>query len=81
MTKDKRKLRAQVKSRFYYLFWGAATVSVFAGQLYVGSGYRQMSRSFNRIMDAIVVELVPQRHPMMAPPDHQFDDPIQYIND
>ena len=82
MTKDKRKLRAQVKSRFYYLFWGAATVSVFAGQLYVGSGYRQMSRSFNRIMDAIVVELVPQtgRHPMMAPQDH-IDDPIQYIND
>ena len=57
MNKDKRKLRAQVKSRFYYLFWGAATVSVFAGQLYVGSGYRQMSRSFNRIMDAIVVEV------------------------
>jgi len=57
MTKDTRKIRAQVKSRFYYLFWGAATVSVFAGQLYVGSGYRQMSRSFNRIMDAIVVEI------------------------
>ena len=57
MNKDRRKLRAQVKSRFYYLFWGAATVSVFAGQLYVGSGYRQMSRSFNRIMDAIVVEI------------------------
>ena len=53
----KDKLRAQVKSRFYYLFWGAATVSVFAGQLYVGSGYRQMSSSFNRIMDAIVVEV------------------------
>ena len=82
MTKDKRKLRAQVKSRFYYLFWGAATVSVFAGQLYVGSGYRQMSRSFNRIMDAIVVELVPPRprHPMMAPQD-PIEDPIQYIND
>ena len=81
MTKDKRKLRAQVKSRFYYLFWGAATVSVFAGQLYVGSGYRQMSRSFNRIMDAIVVELVPPRHPMMIHQKHQFEDPIQYIND
>ena len=80
MNKKKEKLRAQVKSRFYYLFWGAATVSVFAGQLYVGSGYRQMSRSFNRIMDAIVVELVPPRHPMMTP-DHQFEDPIQYIND
>ena len=53
----KEKQRNQVKSKFYYLFWGLATVSVFAGQLYVGSGYRQMSRSFNRIMDAIVVEV------------------------
>tara|TARA_B100000131_G_C18097891_1_gene604781 strand:- start:436 stop:669 length:234 start_codon:yes stop_codon:yes gene_type:complete len=53
----KEKLRHQVKSRFYYLFWGAATVSVFVGQLYVGSGYRQMSRSFNRIMDAIIVQI------------------------
>ena len=75
-----KKERHQVKSRWYYIFWGAATVSVFAGQLYVGSGYRQMSRSFNRIMDAIVVELVPPRHPMMTP-EHQFEDPIQYIND
>ena len=51
------KQRAQVKSKFYYIFWGLATVSVFAGQMYVGSGYRQMSESFNRIMDAIVVEI------------------------
>ena len=75
-----KKERHQVKSRWYYIFWGAATVSVFAGQLYVGSGYRQMSRSFNRIMDAFVVELVPPRHPMMTPRDH-IEDPIQYIND
>ena len=53
----KEKQRNQVKSKFYYIFWGLATVSVFAGQMYVGSGYRQMSRSFNRIMDAIVVEV------------------------
>ena len=53
----KEKQRAQVKSRFYYIFWGVATASVVLGQLYVGSGYRQMSRSFNRIMDAIVVEI------------------------
>ena len=53
----KEKQRAQVKSKWYYIFWGAATVSVFAGQMYVGAGYRQMSRSFNRIMDAIVVEI------------------------
>ena len=55
ITKEKQK--AQVKSKFYYIFWGLATASVFAGQLYVGSGYRQMSRSFNRIMDTIVLEL------------------------
>ena len=55
--KKRDKIRAQIKSRFYYLFWGAATLSVFVGQLYVGSGYRQMSQSFNRIMDAIVVEI------------------------
>ena len=57
MTKSSKKKRHQVKSRWYYIFWGAATVSVFAGQLYVGSGYRQMSRSFDRIMDAVVVEV------------------------
>ena len=55
ITKEKQK--AQVKSKFYYIFWGVATASVVFGQLYVGSGYRQMSRSFNRIMDAIVVEI------------------------
>ena len=55
ITKEKQK--AQVKSKFYYIFWGLATASVFVGQMYVGSGYRQMSRSFNRIMDAIVLEI------------------------
>ena len=53
----RQKQKAQVKSKFYYIFWGVATASVVLGQLYVGSGYRQMSRSFNRIMDAIVVEI------------------------
>ena len=52
----KKKQRHQVKSRFYYIFWGAATVSVFAGQMYVGSGYRQMSDSINRLLDGIEVE-------------------------
>ena len=55
ITKEKQK--AQVKSKFYYIFWGLATVSVFAGQIYVGSGYRQMARSFDRIMDSIVLEI------------------------
>ena len=55
ITKEKQK--AQVKSKFYYIFWGLATASVFVGQMYVGSGYRQMSRSFNRIIDTLVIEI------------------------
>ena len=58
--KNDRKLvkqRAQVKSRFYYLFWGIATFSVVAGQLYVGSGYRAYANSLNRLFDTIEVEV------------------------
>ena len=57
MNKLTKKQRHQVKSRWYYIFWGAATITVVSGQIYVGSGYRQMSRSFDRIMDAIIVEI------------------------
>ncbi len=52
----KEKQRHQVKSRFYYIFWGAATVSVLAGQLYVGSGYRIYAEALMRIFDAVDVE-------------------------
>ncbi len=41
----KKNKRHQVKSKFYYIFWGIATVSVFVGQLYVGTGYHRMSES------------------------------------
>ncbi len=53
----KEKQRNQVKSKFYYIFWGIATVSVVFGQLYVGSGYRMFSRSLNRIFDTIEVQV------------------------
>ncbi len=52
-----QKKRAQVKSRWYYIFWGTATFAVVAGQIYVGSGYRQMSRAFNRIVDTLIIEV------------------------
>ena len=72
----RQKQKHQVKSRWYYIFWGLATVSVFAGQIYVGSGYRQMSRSFNRIMDAIVIEVEEdfrnKKHPMLIVPNSIF---------
>ena len=53
----KEKLRAQVKSRFYYIFWGTATVAVVLGQLYVGTGYRLMSQSINRFFITLTTEL------------------------
>ena len=57
MSKLTKKQRHQVKSRWYYVFWGAATLSVFAGQMYVGSGYRQMAESFNTVLETIVIEV------------------------
>tara|TARA_B100000287_G_scaffold308879_1_gene292059 strand:- start:224 stop:424 length:201 start_codon:yes stop_codon:yes gene_type:complete len=53
----KEKQRNQVKSKFYYIFWGIATVSVVLGQLYVGSGYRIFAQSLLRIFDAVEVEV------------------------
>ena len=52
--RKREKIRAQMKSRFYYLFWGAATVAVVGGQLYVGSSYRAMARSMNRWFDETI---------------------------
>ena len=73
MKKSKKeKLRAQVKSRFYYLFWGSATVAVVAGQLYVGSGFRRMADSFEKVLDApIRMDIgVPKYHRMDPWEDH-----------
>jgi len=49
MTKSTfTKTKAQIKSSRYYLFWGACTFAVMAGQIYVGTGYRAMAESMNR---------------------------------
>ena len=61
--KKRDKIRAQMKSRFYYMFWGAATVSVFAGQMYVGSAYRQMSKSLDILVKTYI------NSPRTAPAD------------
>ena len=47
--KSVSKFKHQVKSSKYYIFWGAATIAVMAGQIYVGNGYRQMSESMGGI--------------------------------
>ena len=51
------KKRNQVKSKFYYIFWGIATVSVVLGQVYVGAGYRAYAGALLRIFDAVEVEV------------------------
>lgn len=57
MTHKITKARNQVKSKFYYIFWGIATFSVVAGQVYVGNGYRSYANSLNRLFDAIDIEV------------------------
>ena len=65
VTKKSEKQKHQVKSRWYYIFWGTATVAVVAGQLYVGTGYRMMSGALHRILDSISVEV-----------DKDYEDPM-----
>jgi len=49
----KTKLKAQVKSRWYYIFWGTATVSVVLGQLYVGTGYRVLHGDIRQLLNRV----------------------------
>ena len=82
----RNKIRAQMKSRFYYWFWGAATVTVVAGQFYVGSGYRAMSRSLDRWFDEtidIMTKPIKQRRDsggggyyMPTPTPDYYNDPM-----
>ena len=40
----------QIKSSWYYIFWALMSASVVAGQIYVGTGYREMSDSIKSVM-------------------------------
>ena len=57
MTKSFTKLKHQVKSSRYYIFWGLATIAVMAGQIYVGNGYRQMSESVGDLTEMIEIKM------------------------
>ena len=76
------KVRSQFKSSYYYLFWGAATVGVIAGQIYVGTGYRRMSDSldawFGKTVDIMIknktkLDLLREYYPRMG---EREDDPM-----
>ena len=81
MKKSKlEKQRHQVKSRWYYIFWGTCTVAVCAGQVLVGSGFRRMADSLERVLDApIHLDFGipgPRRHRMVIPEMWDPEDPM-----
>jgi len=71
MTKSNfAKTKAQIKSSRYYLFWGACTIAVMSGQIYVGAGYRQMSKSLDAWFDKTISIMI-QKRLMQQPPRSQ----------
>ena len=52
-----QKIKHQIKSNMYYIFWGAATIAVMAGQIYVGNGYRGMSQSVKDLTEIIEIKM------------------------
>ena len=53
--KNMSKLKHQVKSNKYYIFWGAATIAVIIGQVYIGIGYRMMTQSVNDLTEVFTI--------------------------
>ena len=51
--KSLSKIKHQIKSGKYYIFWGACTIAVMAGQIYVGAGYRSMSQEVKVLTEMI----------------------------
>ena len=51
------KLKHQVKSNQYYIFWATATIAVVIGQIYVGIGYRQMSIEIKNLNQTITTQI------------------------
>ena len=80
MKKSKlEKQRHQVKSRWYYICWGTCTVAVCAGQVLVGSGFRRMADSLDRVLDAPIrmdIGIPRPRHRMVIPEMWDPEDPM-----
>ena len=61
MSKPLSKIKNQIKSGKYYVFWGACTLAVMTGQIYVGAGYRQMSKSLDAWFDKTISIMIQKR--------------------
>ena len=51
---NKSRRYHQIKTHWYYWFWGIATVAVVSGQIYIGTGYRKMSKSLDTMTGVFV---------------------------
>jgi len=60
-----KNLKHQIKSQWYYIFWGSMAVAVVSGQIYVGLGYREMAEVSKST--AISVTCIP---PYQTPPSY-----------
>ena len=77
----RERVRAQVKSRWYYSIWGIATVADETVQIYVGTSYRAMARSMNRWFEETIDIITPKPQvypkgfyqPMPLPKDLSVD--------
>ena len=67
-------LKHQVKSNAYYIFWGACTFAVMAGQIYVGTGYRSMSKSLDAWFDKTISIMIQKR--LTRPRQDYYDNPM-----
>ena len=84
MTKSTfAKTKAQIKSYQYYLFWGACTFAVMAGQIFVGAGYRSMSQEVKDLTEIITIRMewdeLNQRRGTGDSPYMPMIDPEDYI--
>ena len=61
MSKPLSKIKHQIKSGKYYIFWVACTLAVMTGQIYVGAGYRQMSKSLDAWFDKTISIMIQKR--------------------
>ena len=41
----------------YYIFWGACTVAVMGGQIFVGAGYQSMSNSVRDLTETLTIKM------------------------
>ena len=76
MSKPLSKIKHQIKSGKYYIFWGACTLAVMTGQIYVGAGYRQMSKSLDAWFDKTISIMIQKRLMQERP----SIDPVSYTH-